>query len=702
MPWGRMARAAGSKSSSLMGAARPLVRCCAASTMGQLWPFAAALCNDTKAPVRKDRSERKGGFLVMSGAIAILAFHQVYQPLGGSILLSAIVAGIPLYILFVMLAVLRLPAWMSALAAMLSAALLAAVVWGMPLGLDVSATTEGMANGLWPISWIVLNAVFFHNLTIASGDFDVIRRSLTRLTGDRRIQALLVAFCFGALMEGIAGFGAPVAISAAILASLGFEPISAAVLALLANTAPVAFGSIGIPIVTLGLLTAPIIGHSANDQTQVTLALSAMVGRQLPIFSIIIPGFLIVVLAGWNRMVEVLPAVLTAGVAFAVVQFLVSNFIGPELTDVLSALVSMAAVALLLRVWKPKTLWGFAADGAAAPGAVPRFRSVGAAVAQVADPPARIVRAYMMYVVLVVVILIGQMGNLPFFSGSPPGNVKNALHTPANITADLKCGQPTFKLCPNPWIGPNPAADAGAFKFPFWRFQWPGSYSGTSAKPKALISQEPQIVKTSTPYPITFTWDFLAAAGSLVLFASIVAFIVMMIRGSPLGLFFTTYGRTLRQLALPIMTIAFILGIAAVMNFSGMTSTLALLMAKTGAVFPFFSAVIGALGVFLTGSDTASNTLFGPMQAFTAKQIVIGGHHLSPILTAGTNSSGGVMGKMISPQNLSVGAAGVNRVGSEGEIFRRTIGYSLILTAAVGIVAMIEVYLIPGIIPTLN
>jgi glycolate permease/lactate permease len=636
----------------------------------------------------------------MSGAIAILAFHQGYQPLGDNIVLSAIVAGIPLYLLFVMLAVLRQPAWLSALAAMLSAAILAALVWGMPLGLDVSATTEGMANGLWPISWIVLNAVFFHNLTIASGDFDVIRRSLTRLTGDRRVQALLVAFCFGALMEGIAGFGAPVAISAAILASLGFEPISAAVLALLANTAPVAFGSIGIPVVTLGLLTAPIIGHSANDQTQVTLALSAMVGRQLPIFSIIIPGFLIVVLAGWNRMVEVLPAVLTAGVVFAVVQFLVSNFIGPELTDVLAALVSMAAVALLLRVWKPKTLWGFAADRAPVAGAAPRFRSVGAAVAQVADPPARIARAYMMYVILVVVILIGQMGNLPFFSGSPPGNVKNALHTPANITADLKCGQPNYALCPNPWIGPSPVKDAGAFKFPFWRFQWPGSYDGTSAKPKALISQEPPIVSKEAAYPITFTWDFLSAAGSLVLFASIVAFIVMATRGAPLRLFFTTYGRTLRQLALPIMTIAFILGIAAVMNFSGMTSTLALLMAKTGAVFPFFSAVIGALGVFLTGSDTASNTLFGPMQAFTAKQIVIGGHHLSPILTAGTNSSGGVMGKMISPQNLSVGAAGVNRVGSEGEIFRRTIGYSLILTAAVGVVAMIEVYLIPGIIPT--
>ncbi len=614
----------------------------------------------------------------MNEALAVLAFHQVYDPVGGNIALSALIAGIPLYILFILLAVLRLPAWISALVAMLSAAVLAALVWGMPVGLDASATTEGMANGLWPISWIVLNAVFFHNLTIASGDFDVIRRSLTRLTEDRRVQALLVAFCFGALMEGIAGFGAPVAISAAILASLGFEPISAAVLALLANTAPVAFGSIGIPVVTLGLLTAPIIGHGAADQTPVTLALSAMVGRQLPVFSIIIPAFLIVVLAGWRRMLEVLPAVLAAGVVFAIVQFLVSNFIGPELTDVLAALVSMAAVALLLRVWKPRTLWGFAADrDAAAAGGTARLRSVGAAVAQAVDPPGRIVRAYMMYVILVVVILIGQMGNLPFFSGSPPGNVKNALHTPANITADFKCGQPAYKLCPNPWIGPSPTKDAGAFKFPFWRFQWPGSYSGTSAKPKPEIFQEPKIVTKSTPYPVTFTWDFLSA-------------------------FFTTYGRTLRQLALPIMTIAFILGIAAVMNFSGMTSTLALLMANAGGFFPFFSAVIGALGVFLTGSDTASNTLFGPMQAITAKQIVIGGHHLNPILTAGTNSSGGVMGKMISPQNLSVGAAGVNRVGAEGEIFRRTIGYSLILTAAVGIVAMIEVYLIPGIIPTLS
>ena len=639
----------------------------------------------------------------MSWALVVLAFHQVYDPVVSNILVSAIVAGIPLYVLFIMLAVLRLPAWLSALTALLSAGVVAIAGWHMPFGLALSAGTEGMAFGLWPISWIVLNAVFFHNLTVASGDFDVIRRSLTRLTEDRRVQALLVAFCFGALMEGIAGFGAPVAISAAILASLGFEPISAAVLALLANTAPVAFGSIGIPVVTLGLLTAPIIGHSAADQTPVTLALSAMVGRQLPVFSVIIPAFLIVVLAGWRRMIEVLPAVLTAGVSFAVVQFAVSNFAGPELTDILAALVSIAAVALLLRVWRPRQIWSFGVERApAAAAAGARFRSLGAAAAQVVDPPARVARAYFMYVILVVVILIGQMGNLPFFSGSPPGNPKTALHTPANITADLKCGSPQFKLCPNPWVGPPISKDAGAFKFPYWSFQWPGSYSGTSVKPKPLISRESPIVSKSTPYPLTFNWDFLAAAGSLVLYASILAFILMAIRGARLSLFFTTYGRTLRQLALPILTIAFILGIAQVMNYSGMTSTLALLMANTGVLFPFFSAFIGALGVFLTGSDTSSNTLFGPMQALTAQHINVGGNHLSPVLTASTNSSGGVMGKMISPQNLSVGAAGVNKVGAEGDIFRRTIGYSLILTSAVGIVAMIEAYLIPGIIPSVG
>jgi len=411
----------------------------------------------------------------------LLSFNQSYTPVGDNILLSALVAGLPLYVLFIMLAVLRLPAWICAISAMLTAFVLGWLVWGMPFGVTVGTATEGMAFGLWPISWIVLNAVFFHNLTVASGDFDVIKRALTRLTEDRRLQALLIAFSFGALLEGIAGFGAPVAITASILASLGFEPVTAAVLALLANTAPVAFGSIGIPVVTLGALVAPIL-H--KDVTSTTLALSAMVGRQLPIFSVLIPGYLIVVLAGWRRMREILPAVLVTGISFAIVQFLVSNFIGPELTDIIAALVSMGCLALLLRFWRPAEVWQFAHETVAV-SPRPISGAIGLPAAAVMTPapvdskvdsPGRVVRAFSMYVILTVVILVGQMGNLPFFSGHPVNDPKTALATPANITADLKCGTPAFKLCPQPWFGPDPAKDRQAFKFPDWNFYWPGTY----------------------------------------------------------------------------------------------------------------------------------------------------------------------------------------------------------------------------------
>src|SRR6185295_17994631 len=278
------------------------------------------------------------------------AFHQVYSPVGGSVLFSALVAALPPMLLAVLLAGIRVAPWRSAIAAAGAAFALAWLVWGMPFSLTVAAATHGMAFGLWPISWIVLSAVFFYNLSVESGDFDVIRRSLSRLTGDRRVQLLLVAFCFGALIEGIAGFGAPVAITASMLAGLGFEPIMAAGLALIANTAPVAFGSLGIPVTTLGGLLAPMLGHDTQSTTR---ALSAMVGRQLPIFSLAIPAYLVVLYAGWRRMVEVWPAVLVAGATFAIGQFTVSNFVGPELTDALSALASLTSVALLLRVWQP-------------------------------------------------------------------------------------------------------------------------------------------------------------------------------------------------------------------------------------------------------------------------------------------------------------------------------------------------------------
>jgi lactate permease len=596
-------------------------------------------------------------------------FHQTYTPVAGSLLLSALVAALPPILLAICLAVLRLAPWKSAIVGAGSAFVLAWLVWGMPLGLTFAAMTHGMAFGLWPISWIVFSAVLFYNLSVESGDFDVIRRSLAHLTTDRRIQVLLVAFCFGALIEGIAGFGAPVAITASMLAGLGFEPIMAAVLALIANTAPVAFGSLGIPVTTLGGLLAPMLG---SDTQTTTRALSAMVGRQLPFFSLIIPAYLVVLYAGWGRMMAVLPAVATAGVAFALGQFVVSNYVGPELTDTLASLLSLASVALLLKFWKPSDSYS---DGLKAP------------VESVVDPSSRVWRAYATYGILIVTVLIGQIGN---FAGM------SQLQPPANITALLRCGQVGYRLCPDPWIGPSATVEPQGFRFPVWEFNWPGAYRLVDNKPTAVVQREAPVVPKSTPYPLTYRLDFLAAAGTLVLFATVIALIPMVSAGARPGILGVAFRKTVAQLRLPIITIAFILSIATVMNYSGMTSSMALALSATGWLFPFFSAWLGMLGVFLTGSDTSSNTLFGPLQATTAK---VSG--LDPILMAATNSSAGVMGKMISPQNLSVGAAGVGAVGREGEIFSRVILHSLILTALMGILAMLQAYVVPWMVPSL-
>jgi len=605
---------------------------------------------------------------VYSGTVPEL-FFQNYSPVAGSIFLSALVASLPPILLAICLAVLRIAPWKSAIVGAVSAFVLAWIVWGMPFGLTVAAATHGMAFGLWPICWIVFSSVMFYNLSVESGDFDVIRRSLAKLTTDRRIQILLVAFCFGALIEGIAGFGAPVAITAAMLAGLGFEPISAAVMALIANTAPVAFGSLGIPVTTLGGLLAPMLGEDVQATTR---ALSSMVGRQLPFFSLIIPAYLVVLYAGWGRMMAVFPAVLMAGVSFAIGQFLVSNYVGPELTDTLAALLSLAAVALLLKFWQPKD--GYL-DG----------RPV--VTESIVDTSGRIWRAYATYGILIVTVLIGQVGN---FAG-----MQN-LQPPANVTMLLRCGQIGNRLCPEPWIGEPAAVNPQGFRFPVWEFSWPGAYNTIDGKLVGKVQRSAPVVATTSPYPLTYRLDFLATAGTLVLFATLIALIPMVAAGGRPGILGVAFGKTVAQLRLPIVTIAFILSIATVMNYSGMTSSMALALAATGWLFPFFSAWLGMLGVFLTGSDTSSNTLFGPLQATTAR---VSG--LDPILMGATNSSAGVMGKMISPQNLSVGAAGVGAVGREGEIFSRVIVHSLILTALMGLLAMLQAYVVPWMVPTL-
>jgi lactate permease len=443
----------------------------------------------------------------------------------------------------------------------------------------------------------------------------------------------------------------------------------AAVLALIANTAPVAFGSLGIPVTTLGGLLAPMLGEDVQTTTR---ALSAMVGRQLPFFSLIIPAYLVVLYAGWGSMVAVLPAVLAAGVSFAIGQFAVSNFVGPELTDTLAALFSLASVALLLKFWHPKD--GYT-DGVQMP------------VETTRDPSSRVWRAYATYGILIVTVLIGQIGN---FAGM------SQLQPPANVTAFLRCGQIGNRLCPEPWLGQTAAADPQGFRFPVWEFNWPGAYQMVDGKPTAIVQRTTPVVATTSPYPLTYRLDFLATAGTLVMFATLFAFLTMLASGAKANILGLAARKTFKQLRLPVVTIAFILSIATVMNYSGMTSSMALALAATGWWFPFFSAWLGMLGVFLTGSDTSSNTLFGPLQATTAR---VSG--LDPILMGATNSSAGVMGKMISPQNLSVGAAGVGAVGREGEIFSRVIVHSLILTALMGVLAMLQQYVFPWMIPTL-
>ena len=417
-------------------------------------------------------------------------FNQVYSPVGGSVLVSALVAALPPILLAVFLAVLRIAPWESAIAAAATAFVLAWLVWGMPLRLAMAAMTQGMAFGLWPISWIVLSAVFFYNLSVESGDFDVIRRSLARATGDRRIQVVLVAFCFGALIEGIAGFGAPVAITASMLAGLGFAPITAATLALIANTTPVAFGSLGIPITTLGGLLAPILGHDVQATTR---ALSAMAGRQLALFSIIIPAYLVVLFAGWKKMVEVLPAVFVAGGSFALSQFVVSNYVGPELTASLSALFSLASMILLLKVWRPRE--EFVDVGAVGP--AHRRRAA-------ARPPARVARAYATYGILIAVVLVGQIGN---FAGL------SSLRPPLNVTALLRCGQVRLPPVPSPGSVKTPPPPRRRSVSRSGNSTGPEPTASKTGRPTALVRREPPVVAASSPYPLTYRLDFLAAAG---------------------------------------------------------------------------------------------------------------------------------------------------------------------------------------------
>jgi lactate permease len=509
---------------------------------------------------------------------------QVYDPLknlvgGPDYILSALVAGIPLYILFYMLAVKRSPGHKAAIAGTAAAVILAIVVWHMPVSLAISSTLNGCLFGLFPIIWIVVTAVWIYNMTVESGEFEIIKQSLAALTDDRRLQAIFIAFAFGSFIEGTAGFGTPVAITAAMLAGLGFTPLYAAGICLIANTAPVAFGAIGIPIVVAA-------GTSGLDMNHI----SAVVGRQLPFLSLIVPLWVCVTMCGFKRSLEVLPALATAGICFAASQFLFSNFHGPYLPDIMSAAITIIGLVILLRVWKPKNVFHFP-DEAPSAGSARCDYSTGI-----------IMRAWAPYIILAVMVFIW--------------------------------GLPTFKALAKPIDG---------FVIP-----WPML--------NGLVMKTAPIVPKDVVYGASLNFNIVTAGGTAIFLAGIISTFLMPNYG--LGRALSCFSRTCYQLRFPIVTIALILGLAYIMNYSGMSSSLGLAFTLTGSLFPFFAPILGWLGVFLTGSDTSSNALFSGLQRTTAEAVGV-----DPHLTVAANSSGGVCGKMISPQSISVATSATGMVG---------------------------------------
>jgi lactate permease len=543
-----------------------------------------------------------------------MSWVQQYQPLG-SVAVSALVAGIPLYMLFYMLAVKRMAGHKAAFAATLTAVLLAIAAWGMPANLAIGATLYGAAFGIFPIVWIVITAIWVYNMTVESGEFNIIKNSLAQITDDRRLQAIFIAFAFGSFIEGTAGFGTPVAITAAMLVGLGFNPLYAAGICLIANTAPVAFGAIGIPIVVAAKVT---------DLDM--MKISAICGRQLPFLSIIVPLWLSVTMCGFKRTLEVLPAVIIAGVCFAGSQFLVSNYVGPYLPDIISAIVTIIGLGLFLKVWKPKQIWHFPDEPPASQRTVASEFTGG-----------EILRAWTPYIILAIMVFLWGLDPI------------KAMLAPFGFT-----------------------------------FEWPGLHN--------LVVKTAPIVAKDAPYGAVFNVNIGSAAGTAILIAGLLS--VLFMPGYGYGKAIACLMRTIKQLKWPIVTIAMILGLAYIMNYSGMSSSMGLAFTASGALFPFFSPILGWLGVFLTGSDTSSNALFGSLQKTTAQQIGV-----SPELCVAANSSGGVTGKMISPQSISVATAASNMVGKEGDIFRFTLPHSLAMLGFVAVLTLLQAYALKWMLP---
>jgi lactate permease len=560
-------------------------------------------------------------------------WSQAYDPLGNTVL-STLLAALPVVVLLGGLAFLHLRAHVAALAGLAAALAVAIGVFGMPASMALATAAYGAAYGLLPIGWIILNVIFLYQLTSEAGLFATLRHSITSVTQDARLQLLLVAFSFGAFFEGASGFGTPVAITGALLIGLGFTPLAASGLSLIANTAPVAYGALGTPIIAL------------QGVTQLDLfELSAMVGRQLPFFSLIVPFWLIWAFAGRKGMLGVWPAILVAGASFAVVQFLVSNFHGPWLVDILAAIASISCVVAFLRIWQPNDgwtpTWGLAERDATAvavakagnPVAANPARGSSAADANLAAPRSLVLRAWIPWLILSVLVFIW--------------------------------GIPQFRA----WLDGLSVV----------RIPVPGLHN--------LVLRTPPVVATPTPEAAIFNLNWLSATGTGIFVAAVISGFVM---GRTAGQLLHTYARTLALVSTSLLTISAMMALGFTTRYSGVDATMGLAFAATGMLYPFFGTMLGWLGVALTGSDTSSNVLFGSLQRITAEQL-----QLSPTLMAAANSSGGVMGKMIDAQSIVVASTATRWFGHEGDILRFVFWHSVVLAGLVGLVVFLQAYVDP-------
>ncbi|MBY8877950.1 L-lactate permease [Actinacidiphila acidipaludis] len=547
--------------------------------------------------------------------MVLAAYQQDYSPVADSLGLSSLVAVLPLLVLFVLLGVLRVRAWLASLVGLAAALVLAVAVSSMPVGDALDSAALGAAFGFFPIMWIVINAIWVYNLTVETGHFDVLRRSFASISDDQRVQAIIIAFSFGALMEALAGFGTPVAISSVMLIALGFKPLKAATVALVANTAPVAFGALAVPITTLSGVTDLPVNH-----------LGAMVGRQTPVLALFVPLALVLIVDGRRGLRQTWAPALVCGFTFAVFQYLSANFWSVPLADIIAALASALAVLAFTRVWQVSEAYQEREADGPGEGPTPALAGGGpGAQRRPAEPdaPWEVVKAYVPYLAIIVVFVLAT--RVPAITGTAPAKPGQHGTGLERVTQIVR---------------------------------WPGLH----------------ITKASgDPVATTFKLNYLSAAGTLLLIAGLLTLVLVQI-GPRRTL--RAYGRTLVQLRTAIVTVMLVLGLGYVMNESGQTTTLGLWVAGAGGAFAFLSPILGWLGVAVTGSDTSSNSLFGALQITAAHQA-----GLSPTLMAAANSSGGVLGKMISPQNLAIAAAAVGYEGREGVLFRRVFGWSVAFLA---------------------